>query len=104
MNSHPPTPCRDVDLLAFVVLPGWRDKAVCLDEDPDLFFPAGTTGHALEQIKKAKMVCRRCEVAQVCREFALDTGQDAGVWGGKSEDERRAMRRLRQRRAARSRS
>lgn len=68
------------------------------------FPPLGATGPALEQIEKAKMVCRHCAVAEFCLEFALDTGQTAGVWGGKSEDERRAMRRSGQHRAARSRS
>jgi WhiB family redox-sensing transcriptional regulator len=37
-----------------------------------------------------------------CLEFALETGQDFGVWGGASEEERRLMRRerCRQRRRA----
>ena len=30
-----------------------------------------------------------------CLEWALATGQDAGVWGGTGEDERRALRRIR---------
>jgi WhiB family redox-sensing transcriptional regulator len=28
-----------------------------------------------------------------CLSWALESGQDAGVWGGASEDERRAMKR-----------
>jgi WhiB family redox-sensing transcriptional regulator len=35
-----------------------------------------------------------------CLRWALETGQDVGVWGGMSEDERRAMKR----RAARNRA
>jgi WhiB family redox-sensing transcriptional regulator len=34
-------------------------------------------------------------------EFALATGQDAGVWGGLSEDERRSLKRRRARARAR---
>lgn len=77
----------------------WRHRAACLDEDPELFFPIGNTGPALAQIEEAKQVCRRCEVTEVCLQWALGNGQDSGVWGGLSEDERRAMKR----RAARAR-
>ena len=71
----------------------WRHRAACLDEDPELFFPIGNTGPALLQIEEAKAVCRRCEVMDTCLRWALDSGQDAGVWGGLSEDERRALKR-----------
>ena len=71
----------------------WRHRASCLDEDPELFFPIGNTGPALQQIEEAKAVCQRCPVVDTCLTLALDTGQDAGVWGGLSEDERRALKR-----------
>jgi WhiB family redox-sensing transcriptional regulator len=43
-----------------------------------------------------------CPVNEPCLEYALATNQDSGVWGGRSEEERRTLRRawLRQRRAA----
>src|SRR5260370_26201110 len=71
----------------------WRHKAVCRDEDPELFFPVGNSGPALAQIADAKLVCNRCPVTTDCLTWALDTGQDAGVWGGMSEDARRALKR-----------
>ena len=71
----------------------WRHRAECLTEDPELFFPVGTTGPALAQVEEAKKVCRRCEVREECLRWALEAGQDHGVWGGMSEDERRAMKR-----------
>lgn len=71
----------------------FRHRAICRDEDPDLFFPVGTSGPALLQIAEAKTVCRRCPVVSECLSWALDSGQDAGVWGGMSEDERRALKR-----------
>jgi WhiB family redox-sensing transcriptional regulator len=71
----------------------WRDRAACLDEDPELFFPIGNTGPAILQIEEAKAVCRRCEVLDTCLKWAIESGQDAGVWGGMSEDERRALKR-----------
>ena len=81
----------------------WRDLASCRDTDPDLFFPVGTTGPAIEQIENAKAVCRQCEVQTQCLEYALASNQDSGIWGGTSEEERRAIRRqwsARQRRAS----
>ena len=71
----------------------WRENSACRDTDPDLFFPVGTTGPAIEQIENAKAVCRVCDVQQTCLEYALVTNQDSGIWGGTSEEERRALRR-----------
>ena len=70
----------------------WRVGAACRDTDPDLFFPVGTTGPALEQIATAKSVCQLCEALHPCLEFALMTHQDSGIWGGTSEEERRKLR------------
>ena len=83
-------------------LDDWRDVAACRDTDPDLFFPVGTTGPAIEQIEAAKAVCRQCDAMSQCLEFALETNQESGVWGGTSEEERRRLRKswlARQRRA-----
>ncbi len=71
---------------------GWRDRAACRDTDPDLFFPVGSTGPAVEEIKAAKALCRSCAARQECLEFALVTNQETGIWGGTSEDERRKLR------------
>lgn len=82
--------------------PDWRHRAACRDEDPELFFPTGNTGPALLQIQEAKAVCRRCPEMEACLEFALHTGQEAGVFGGMSEDERRALKRKAARNRART--
>ncbi|MER7110562.1 WhiB family transcriptional regulator [Streptomyces sp. NPDC000229] len=79
----------------------WRLQAVCRDEDPDLFFPIGNTGPAVLQAEEAKSVCRRCPVREPCLEWALESGQEAGVWGATTEDERRALKRRAARRASR---
>jgi WhiB family redox-sensing transcriptional regulator len=84
-------------------LEDWRDQAACRDTDPDLFFPVGTTGPAIEQIEAAKAVCGQCEAQAACLELALATNQESGIWGGTSEEERRRLRKLwlaRQRRAS----
>ncbi len=71
----------------------WRNQAICRDTDPDLFFPIGTTGQALLQIARAKEVCGECPVSTECLEYALETNQDSGIWGGLDEEQRRAIRR-----------
>ncbi|MEM8904734.1 MAG: WhiB family transcriptional regulator [Actinomycetota bacterium] len=84
--------------LNVIVLPGtddWRDAGACRDTSPDLFFPVGTTGPALDQIAAAKRVCGECDVSAECLEYALATNQDTGIWGGRSEEERRQMRKAR---------
>ena len=70
----------------------WREGAACMDESPELFFPIGDAHPALLQIAHAKAVCRRCEVVDSCLKWAIEFGQDSGVWGGLSEDERHAFK------------
>ncbi|AOR36318.1 transcription factor WhiB [Streptomyces fodineus] len=71
----------------------WRDHAACRHEDPDLFFPIGTTGPAQVQTQRAKTVCGHCPVREPCLDWALETGQGIGIWGGTTELERRTLHR-----------
>ena len=79
-----PLPPPD-DLLA-----SWRERALCAEVDPELFFPdkGGSTA-------EAKKVCRSCEVRPECLAYALEHDEPAGVWGGLSERERRQVPRAR---------
>lgn len=76
----------------------WRSHAACSEQDPELFFPIGTTGPAVEQADAAKRICSGCAVREECLEYAIASNQDAGIWGGLTEDERRTLKRARQRR------
>ena len=71
----------------------WRGSAACRHADPDLFFPIGETGPALRQIDEAKRFCQACPARTPCLAWALDQGVASGVWGGATEEERRAIRR-----------
>ena len=71
----------------------WRREAACKDLDPNLFFPIGVTGPAVDQIAAAKSICAQCSVSTACLDFAITTNQEFGVWGGTTEDERRVLRR-----------
>ena len=94
-ESMTTTPTRAPSHLLTPELPGqdWRHRAACHDLDPELFFPVGISEPALRQIKLAKTVCARCPVRVECLRWALDSGQEFGVWGGLSEAERRSVRR-----------
>ena len=71
----------------------WMQDGLCAQTDPAIFFPDGTGNAITSQVKQAKKICTQCPVKAVCLEWAVDTGQSAGVWGGLSEDERAPMRR-----------
>jgi hypothetical protein len=73
----------------------WRERALCREVDPELFFPVAPRGPRwFEQIAEAKRVCQGCEVRTQCLGFALVHIAE-GVAGGLDEDERRALRRRR---------
>ncbi len=73
----------------------WRTSARCRTVDSELFFPVGVTGDAEVQIRNAKRVCADCPVSLQCLEYALRTNQEYGVWGGRDEEERKMLRRIR---------
>jgi len=76
----------------------WDADAACQSVEPDVFFPDTPTRRT---IAAAKAVCRGCPVRAQCLEFALETRLDHGVWGGLTDNERRSLRRSRQRKARR---
>jgi WhiB family transcriptional regulator, redox-sensing transcriptional regulator len=71
----------------------WRVDAACRNADPELFFPDGDTRSAQAQVKTAKLICRGCPVSATCLSWALADGQEAGISGGLTEDERRRLHR-----------
>jgi WhiB family transcriptional regulator, redox-sensing transcriptional regulator len=77
-------------LEAEVEVRAWVQRANCNGIDAELFFPDRG-----EPTRDAKAVCAGCEVREECLDYALETGQKFGIWGGTSERERRALRRMR---------
>jgi hypothetical protein len=73
----------------------WRTAAACKGHDPDLWFPIGNSPAAQEQARQAQAICRTCPVVQACGVWSLETRQNAGIWGGWTEQERRAFLRRR---------
>lgn len=69
----------------------WMNDGLCRQTGAALFFPEGRGGAIAVQIEDAKKVCNRCPVQEACLQWALETGQRYGVWGGMSEDDRDGM-------------
>lgn len=82
--------------------------ALCKGQDSVLWFgdhvcdvecdgPSGCMAGKSEQgrfarITAAKAVCHVCPVEQACGDWAIETDQDFGVWGGMTERERKKKR------------
>jgi WhiB family redox-sensing transcriptional regulator len=75
-----------------LTLTDWRELSACRDSDPEVFFPIGTTGAAVSHIEKARAICTACSVREECLQYALETNQESGVWGGYPEEDRRRLR------------
>jgi WhiB family transcriptional regulator, redox-sensing transcriptional regulator len=69
----------------------WWEQAACQSSDPELFFPITERGRSGLQVSEAKTVCAGCRVRQQCLDYAIDTRQPHGIWGGLSEAERRLI-------------
>ena len=75
------------DILASIsTRPRWQVDAPCSQADPDAWFPekGGSTA-------EAKRICAGCDVREQCLEWALENQERFGIFGGKSERERRRI-------------
>lgn len=76
----------------------WQDSAACRGGDADLFFPNGDSGPNLLAIEQAKNICRACPVLEACAQWADAERVEYGIFGGLTEQERKAARRAATRR------
>lgn len=68
----------------------WRVRAACRHWPKKLFFPNVGRGGA-NTSDQAKSLCWRCPVRSECLAYALETKQEAGIWGGKTWAERKRL-------------
>jgi hypothetical protein len=54
----------------------WREQAECVNH-PDLFFLE--RGDSSEP---ARQICNQCPVTDECRDYAIETRMQFGIWGG----------------------
>ena len=69
--------------------PAWQAQALCAQTGADFFFPEPGSS-----VREAKRICGMCEMRSACLEYALANDERFGVWGGLSEKERLAIRRV----------
>lgn len=73
----------------------WQSRGLCRVHDSTVFFPPAHFEHKPEREAreaKAKAICAQCPVQATCLDWALATEEHHGVWGGRSEGERKALR------------
>lgn len=72
----------------------WLADAKCSREGIELeeFYPPK---HAQEGVRdRARRLCDGCPVQDECLAYALRTNERFGIWGGRTERERRAIKRF----------
>ena len=77
-----------------------QEQAACRDYDNVLFFGPDQGESEIEKQARearAKVVCQSCPVAEPCLEFAMETNQKYGIWGGLTDKERASLKRRRAR-------
>lgn len=73
------------DFLLEQLHPDWHHEAACRGMDPEVFFPIDSGAH-----HEAKEVCKGCPVRETCE--ASGIGEQYGIWGGRTINERRVRR------------
>lgn len=64
-------------------------RAACAGANTDLWFPEDAS--RLE----AQAICAECPVRRECLDYAIDAGENYGIWGGETERSRRLIRKRR---------
>lgn len=73
----------------------WRKIGSCAGSDTAVFYPEDDKDEGIE----AKGICAHCPVRDACLQYALDTREKNGVWGGHTARDRRRIVRDRQKAA-----
>ena len=70
----------------------WKQRGNCAGMDPGKFFPPqGTSSKAVRLL--ILETCSYCPVREDCLQYAIETGEDEGIWGGMTARDRRPLRR-----------
>jgi Transcription factor WhiB len=93
--EHASAACKQVAARAaaeVLAAGGWKWQALATEgRVADWWHAPEREGRALRA--RAVVVCRRCPLEESCLAWALACREDHGIWGGKTEEERRALQR-----------
>ena len=65
----------------------WRDRALCLDQEPSIFV---SEEHRFNPTK-AISICKQCEVRAECLAYSIHAKCTAGVFGGLTSEDRKGL-------------
>lgn len=77
----------------------WQEEALCAGSDTEAFYHDAWEKRE-DELQYLKRMCRNCPVIDSCLEYALETNEVYGIWGGMTPNERRLLRRNMARRAS----
>lgn len=83
-------PYAMVDLFSARLMPPFLGAEVaCAGMPTAMFYPESMAKAA---VAPARRICARCKVLERCLEWAVETGQEHGVWGGTTRAQRDRIR------------
>ena len=94
LNTQPPRGIMAITVFDYsarrLLAWDWQLDAACAGLDTAQFYPADNErGSSVRNREmKAKAICARCPVIDMCLKDALASNEPYGVWGGVSEAER----------------
>jgi WhiB family redox-sensing transcriptional regulator len=85
--------CKQPRTLSYIDKSGlpnnWANEAACKGVNAELFHPGRGENRT---VALAIAICKNCVVVDDCLHYALSNSIKVGIWGGKSERQRRAIR------------
>jgi hypothetical protein len=67
-----------LDWMWVSALSRWNTNAACREHDPDMWFPTD----ARDVFVPVSICVTQCTVRQSCLDYAIETKQRYGIWGG----------------------
>lgn len=82
-----------MELLEYLISrePAWKKQGTCRGLPGDWWFTPDDDQRHRESALPGIEICQTCAVRQECLNYALTNGEKAGIWGGLTTKQRRAL-------------